>query len=379
MGKKIGILTFHKSLNYGSALQAFALVQKLRKLGYDAEVIDYKQYNYSFQYALLKLPVSAGALKYDIIHLSFLGTLIKREKAFPAFCEKYLHLSRQKYQYGDDLSRLNEQYDSIICGSDQIWNPDAADFDPNYFLPNIKNVKKVSYAASINGGSLEKTPIAEQLRQNLLDFDALSVREKSGKENLDCFLVGKRDISVVLDPTLLHDKSVYDEVSAPRLVTEPYIFFYSINFKPDAVQAAENLSKRTGLPVYFLFAGRGNKYVLKAGKTFRVWKKSVGPEAFISLLKYSDYVVTNSFHGTAFSVIYEKKFFSIGCEDENGQIVYDERICDGLAQFGILDRVITKEQIKDVSLDIKIDYESVRAIRQELIRKSVFYLKDALK
>ena len=86
MGKKIGILTFHKSLNYGSALQAFALVQKLRELGYDAEVIDYKQNNYDYQYKLLKAPVSAKAVKYDIIHMAFLGTLIRRAKAFPDIC-----------------------------------------------------------------------------------------------------------------------------------------------------------------------------------------------------------------------------------------------------------------------------------------------------
>lgn len=379
MGKKIGILTFHKSLNYGSALQAFALVQKLRELGYDAEVIDYKQNNYDYQYKLLKAPVSAKAVKYDIIHMAFLGTLIRRAKAFPDFCEKYLYLGKEKLKYGDDLSCLSEQYDTIICGSDQIWNPNARDFDTNYFLPDIQNVTKVSYAVSINGGSLASTSVADQLKKNLLAFHALSVREESGRKNLNDFLMGEREVSVVLDPTLLHNKEKYDAVSAPRLVQEPYIFFYSINFMPDAIQAAENLSKRTGLPVYTLFAGRGNKCLLKAANKFHIWKKSVGPEAFISLLKYSDYVVTNSFHGTAFSIIYEKNFYSVGCAGQDGQLKYDERICDGLAQFGLLDRVVTKEQIKDVSLDAQIDYQNVGKIREELIQESVNYLKDALK
>lgn len=379
MAKKIGILTFHKSLNYGSALQAFALVQKLRKLGYDAEIIDYKQEKYDSLYKLLKAPVSAKAVKYDLVHMAFLGTLIKREKVFPDFCEKYLYLSKEKYQYGDDLNDLSERYDTIICGSDQIWNPNAVDFDINYFLPGVRNVSKVSYAVSINGGSLNNTSVAEQLKKNLLDFHVLSVREKSGRENLNDFLGGEREVSVVLDPTLLHNRDMYDAVSAPRLIKEPYIFFYSVNFMPDAIAAAENLSKRTGLPVYTLFAGRGSQYLLKAAKKFHMWKKSVGPESFISLLKYSDYVVTNSFHGTAFSVIYEKNFYSVGCADLNGQPKQDERICDGLAQFGLLDRVVTKEQIKNVPLDTKIDYESVGEKREKLIQESVNYLKDALK
>lgn len=379
MGKKIGILTFQKSLNYGSALQAFALVRKLRELGYDAEVIDYKQNNYDYQYKLLKAPFSVKDIKYDLIHIAFLRTLVRRAKAFPDFCQKYLYLGREKLKYGDDLECLSEQYDTIICGSDQIWNPNAMDFDINYFLPGVRDISKVSYAVSINGGSLASTSMAEQLKKNLLAFHALSVREESGRKNLNDFLMGEREVSVVLDPTLLHNKEVYDAVSAPRLVEEPYIFFYSINFKPDAILAAENLSKRTGLPVYTLFAGRGNKYLLKTAKKFHVWKKSVGPESFISLLKYSDYVVTNSFHGTAFSLIYEKNFYSVGCADLNGQLKYDERICDGLAQFGLLDRVVTKEQMKSVSLDAQIDYQNVGKIREELIQESVNYLKDALK
>lgn len=378
MSKRVGILTFHKSLNYGSALQAYALLSKLGELGYEAEIIDYKQYNYEFLYTILRAPVSLLNIKYNIIHLCFLRTLLKRQKAFPSFWGKYFYLSSKKYQHGDDMRILGDEYDVIICGSDQIWNPNAGDFDRNYFLPEIKNAVKVSYAASLNGSDLASAPISKKLKQYLLEFDALSVRENSGRETLDKFLNGKKKVSVVLDPTLLYQKEKYDTIVSPRLVSEKYIFFYSVNFKKDAVQAAENLSKRTGLPVYTLFAGRGNKQILKAKRKFHFMRDAVGPEDFLSLLKHADYVVTNSFHGTAFSIIYEKKFYSIGCTDESGMIQYDERICDGLSLLGLTDRFITKEEIKSIDVDAPIKFEQVQERRNREIHRSITYIRDAV-
>lgn len=378
MEKKIGILTFHKSLNYGSVLQAFALVQNLKNMGFNTEIIDYTQRNYGVNYSLMKAPFSLEAIKYDVIHFVFFPVLIKREKAFSQFRKKYLCLSKKNYQYGDNLEILSEMYDVLLCGSDQIWNPNARDFDPNFFLPFAKNTLKISYAVSINGGELNRTNIHEQIRENLMNFNFLSVRENSGKESLDTFLSRKKPISVVLDPTLLHQQTVYNSISSPRLIAEPYIFFYSINFADDAIGAAEILSERTGLPVYTLFAGRGNRAMLKMRGKIRFWVKSVGPEDFISLLKFANYVVTDSFHGTAFSIIYEKKFFSIASTDDKKEPIRDERICNILELFNISDRFVTKDQLYDFPVNLEINYAEVNRRRKNQINLASTYIKDSL-
>lgn len=377
MSKKIGIMTYSRSINYGSALQAFALAYCLKDLGYDVEIIDYVQRNYGLNYSLFKAPFSLNAIKYDIIHFLFFNTLKRRDAKFSHFRKYVLPMSKTQYKFGDDLSELDSEYDVMICGSDQIWNPKATDFDTNYFLPFIKHSSKISYAVSINGGDLKYIENSGRILSDLLSFKALSVREDSGKADLTSFLSSKKEVSVLLDPTLLNPAQVYSAISSSRLVKERYIFFYSVNFKEEAVESAITLSERTGLPVYTLFTG-GNRTVLKVKKRFIFATKSVGVEDFISFIKYSDYVVTNSFHGTAFSVIFEKNFFSIGLTDKNGDLIPDARICHLLGLLGIESRFVSKEMIKMVNLSETIDYLQVNERRQEGIMKSISYLKESI-
>ena len=377
MSKKIGIMTYSRSLNYGSALQAFALAYYLEDIGYDVEIIDYVQRNYGQNYSLIKAPFSLNAIKCDIIHLLVLNTLKRRKAKFTHFRKSVLPMSKKKYKFGDDLTELDSIYDVIICGSDQIWNPKATDFDTNYFLPFINTSCKISYAVSINGGDLINVKDNARIVSNLQRFHALSVREETGKIALNNLLSGKKDINVSLDPTLLNPAQVYDGISSSRIVKEPYIFFYSVNFRQDAVEAALTLSERTGLPVYTLFTGL-NRTALKAKKRFVFATKSVGVEDFISYIKYADYVVTNSFHGTAFSIIFEKKFFSIGSTGEDGCLIPDARICHLLELLGIESCFVSKDMIKTVNLNESIDYSQVNERRKEGIMKSVSYLKESI-
>ncbi len=370
-------MTYSRSINYGSALQSFALAYCLKGLGYDVEIIDYVQRNYGLNYSLFKAPFSLNAIKYDIIHLLFLNTLKRREARFSHFRKSVLPMSKKQYKFGDDLSELDSEYDLMICGSDQIWNPKATDFDTNYFLPFIKHSPKISYAVSINGGELNNITSKEKIITDILRFHALSVREETGRIALDNLLSDKKDIAVSLDPTLLNPVQVYDGISSSRIAKEPYIFLYSVNFKQDVVEAAVALSERTGLPVYTLFTG-GNRTVLKVKKRFIIATKSVGVEDFISFVKYADYVVTNSFHGTAFSVIYEKKFYSIGLVDDDGCLIPDARICYLLGLLGIECRYVPKDMIKTINLGEPIDYTQVNERKQEAIMKSISYLKESI-
>lgn len=379
MSEKIGILTFHKSLNYGSALQAFALNKKLLEMGYDAEIIDYTQNNYYKLYGLLQMPFSISALKYDINHLLHLCTLIRRKRYFMKFASENLCLSSKKLSCGEDLRVFEKDYEILICGSDQIWNPNARDFDINYFFPGIVNIKKISYAVSLNSGDLNKLKNKKEIQNYLKDFQALSVRENSGKECLEELINYQKTVSVVLDPTLLHNREIYDSISAERQIERPYIFLYTVNFADYVLRAAEILSKRTGLPVYTLYTGRSGLKLIKTKGAIKICKKNVGPKGFISLIRYADYVVTNSFHGTAFSIIYEKQFWAIGNSDARGEIIRDERICDILEKLNISERFVKKQQTEYVNLENCVDYSKVNKIKNQSVQKALDYLEDSIK
>lgn len=376
--KKAGILTFHKSINYGSVLQAYALLQTIIKIGNPVEIIDYQQKNYKYLYGILRKPCSLDNIKYNLINCCFLKALLTRKKNFENFRKKYLHLSDKRYEYGGNLEDIVRAYDVLICGSDQIWNPDAKDFDINFFLPFARRAQKISYAVSINGGILDTLDNKEELKDYLMDFDRISVRERSGKESLSSFLSEKKEISVVLDPTLLWKKEEYDKICSSRLIKEPYIFFYSVNFSDYAVKAAEILSDRLELPVYTLYTGRSSAKVMLTRKKIHFCLKTSSPEDFLSLIRNAEFVVTNSFHGTAFSLIYEKKFYSIGRVDGDKKLIPDERICNVLELFGIPGRFISCGELKTVSLKQEINYSAVNVRRQKLAEESRNYIMRAL-
>lgn len=374
--KDIGILTFHKSNNYGSAFQAYALQQAVNDLGYSSEIIDYEPNNYGYLYALFRKIHSFDDVRYNLGNLQYNRVIRRAQKEFAAFRTKYMTLTSDSFYYGMSLEQLNHRFESLICGSDQIWNPKSKDSDDNYFLPFPHKAKKISYAVSLNDGSLQDKENAKQYKQYLLDFDALSVREKDAQIELEKFL--DRDVCVSLDPTLLHFSEKYDQICGPRVINEPYIFFYSIGYSFAAVEAVEKFAERTGLKVYVLYTGRGVKRVLRQYSNIKLVTDHVSPCDFLSLIKYADYVITDSFHGTAFSIIYHKKFFSIGNTDENHTVVQDSRICNILEQLQLENRFISAKEAETINLSMEIDYSAVDRKRRILRENSIQYLRSAL-
>ena len=376
--KKIGILTFHKSINYGSVLQAFALRKALDKLGYDAEVIDYQPDNYDYLYGLLRKPRSLYSVKYDLINIIHFRLLTNRKQLFAEFREKHLHLSPKKFYYGNDVTEIAEMYDAIICGSDQIWNPKAKDSDINYYLPIPHKMKKISYAVSLNDGFADEYKDADKIRELLTDFDRLSVREQPAKEELEKFIGKKNKVNVVIDPSLLLDSSDYGQICAKKRVNEPYIFLYSVHHNPTTVRAAQVLSQRLEIPVYFLYTDINSYKTEWKFKDFRCPKKNTSPGEFVSLIKNASLVVTDSFHGTAFSTIFEKPFFSIIKTDKEGNSVRDKRIFDLLNKLALVTRYITEADASTVNIEEKIDYSSVNVMRKKMVAESLEYLKEAI-
>lgn len=374
--KNIGILTFHKSNNYGSVFQAYALQQTVTSMGYSSEIIDYEPNNYDYLYALFRKIHSFDDVRYNLGNLKYIRVIRRMQKEFAEFRTKYMELTSDSFYYGMSLEQLNNRFENLICGSDQIWNPKSKDSDDNYFLPFPHEAKKISYAVSLNDGSLQDKENAKQYKKYLLDFDALSVREKDAQIELEKFL-GKK-VCVSLDPTLLHFSEKYDQICSPRVICEPYIFFYSIGYSYAAVEAVEKLAERTGLKVYVLYTGRGVKRVLRQYRNIKLVTDNVSPCDFLSLIKYADYVVTDSFHGTAFSIIYHKKFFSIGKTDEKNLVVRDSRICNILEQLQLENRYVSAQEVEKINYDMETDYSAVDLKRRILLQDSIQYLKSAL-
>lgn len=379
--KKIGILTFHKSINYGSVLQAYALCMTLQGMGYYAELIDYepKIYRTMYQNLYLKNDSFRHAVGNLMRRFPIRKAFYNRQREFERFRNIYLPLSREKYELNSDLEALNQKYDAIIVGSDQVWNVTAYDCDDVYFLPISHKAKKIAYAVSLNNATYTEERCNEEMRSWIIDFDAISCREKSGCARIARFIHGKKTVNNTLDPTLIANPKIFAFEGRPIVVEKPYIFLYSVNFSAEAVKVAKRLSMRTGMPVYSLMTGaQSYRYVHPNREHIHILKGHLAPEDFVNFIRHAEIVVTNSFHGTAFSINLEKNFYSVCEKYPDGTIKEDDRISGILSSLGIVDRMICAEDMNSIELGPRIDYSVVNQLKEAQITHSKQFLVNAI-
>lgn len=358
--EKIGILTFHKSINYGSVLQAWALCTALKE--YNVSVIDYEPDIYINNYGLFS---QTKGLKYNVNRLLNCMAIKRQIQGFAEFRSEYLPLT-QKCTSSDISENTFAKYDAIITGSDQIWNVRAEDADDAFFLPYSISAKKIAYACSINNTDFTEKRCDEKLKKWISDYDFISIREKSGANKVSTFLNDEKTIYTVLDPTLLNAKDAFDAITNNRIIKGPYIFLYNVWSGMEAVKAAKEISEITGLPVYTAMMDSRIKQILCAEKQgIRVETRHTSPQDFLSLIRYSDLVVTDSFHGTTFSLIFEKKFVCINPKDEFGHLKNDERIVNILDITNLKERYISMDDIDDFDFHKDIDYTVVTQKRMK--------------
>lgn len=300
---KIGILTYHRSYNFGALLQAFALRQALARLGNDVYIINYwPNYHYEM-YAMF--PIKTMCRLFKGMHLRGLAGYFvywrkryRKMKATEAFIDKYSRPYWAAYS-------KKASFDVVVYGSDQIWRKQGGlggRFNPVYFGENILPAKKhVSYAGSM--GKMELNDGDKQyLVSTLSKFDMLSARESSLN---DLLLSLGLQSEVVIDPTLLLTSEEWDSLlDTSRIIKEKYVLFYQIlnnSVDEDQVKA---YAKNHGLRYVKLLTTAPNShqedYVIE----------TVGPEAFVSLIKHAEIVFTSSFHGLVFSLTYHKPFYA---------------------------------------------------------------------
>jgi hypothetical protein len=340
--KKIGILTFHRTHNYGAVLQAYALAKALS--AHQVEYIDYvhprsrmAQVHCNHKLYDTKNSVMLNA-KHFVRHY-LLRRHLKKEKKIQYFIKHYVPISKNQYICAAELEVIQNQYDVLISGSDQIWNPDLTgkEMDPNYWLAfGNDQIKRMSYASSAGSYTFNETE-KTKIKRYLSGFHAISVREASLQRELSDLT--SKSIEVVGDPTFLLEKSAWDEIATPSLAYE-YLLLYNFGNCNTCLYAAQSIADQLGVKLLSL----GRK--VPHGTTL----SNCGIQDFLGLFKNARFVITNSFHGTIFSLIFNRNFFSVWYNDN------PYRALDLLERVNIRERIIkAKSEILNVPLELEFD------------------------
>ena len=361
---KIGILTFHFAHNYGAMLQAYALSTKLRNMGYDAEIIDYRL---PFIY---KNHERLGLLEYwkSKPRNNILIALLKLIKNYPKYYKrptkwyKFEHFLNTNLPISDRIyskDEINQKYyDVIICGSDQIWNEHlTGKLIPIYFGDGINVPVKIAYAAS-NGENVIPKDRINDFSILFHNLTCVSIREKG----LSDFLVKNGYLNTnVLDPVFLLKSNEWSEIALfPK--KSGYVLTYSFNETDDFFDIASRVAKKLNKKL-IVFAYEKKKI---SSKIFQYI--SGGPRDFIGYIMNADFIITNSFHGTAFSVIFRKQFVCI--PPKRGR----ERIDAMLNVFGISNRIIENDSLDSIKYDINYN----NALIQREISNSLDFITNSL-
>lgn len=364
-----GLITFHFAHHYGAQLQAYATMRAIQELGHDCQVIDFRLPHTTRSSALFKKLDSVRALASNAHTALHYGAMKRRYDRFEAFVAEQMNLSLQRYTSDEELRRNPPAYDVYVAGSDQIWNPYIyADkqFEPAFLLDFVREGRKIAYAPSLGVPSLPQ-PYDGQLRDYLASFSALSARESRGKELLE--RITGRETALVLDPTLLLTGRQWGELAAVPQDDRPYILCYFISDPGEVGTRAQELHARTGWPIVQL-AGIRRKLPGAEKVVF-----DAGPREFLGLFQNAACVCTNSFHGSVFSLQFDRPFFTAMSPKEKAEPAYS-RIYSLLSRLGCADRIVGMPDAATV--DAEMDYADIHQRLEEARKESAAYLKNAI-
>ena len=375
--KSVGIITFHHYYNYGTMLQAYALQKEIELLGYQSELIDFKQNNNPTTVELLairlkRIPAYIKEFKKYHTLASSNEFISKRIQAYEEFYSKYLKVGNERYTNSKEINEKPPLYDGYVVGSDQTWNPYVAKNPEALYLSFVDDDKKKgSYAPSLAVSQLSDEQ-RNMFRERLKGFSYISCRESSGakllEETLGC------QVKAVLDPTLLLDSNTWREVSADNTETEPYILTYFLGDVKAHRVFVHRLAEITGLKVIAIPVSYLD---INDSISDNRW---VGPDQFLSLISHAEYVCTDSFHGTMFSINFGVKFFSFCKTKDSEQSSENSRLYNALELFGLSARLVDDRNEDDILKTLpEINYEKVNRTLKEKREESVAYLTEMLK
>ena len=368
MMKKVGIITFHASHNYGSMLQAYALQKTVEALGYNCEIINFRTKRQKKMYRPLPLDPRLLSVLKTIRFPKLAFNDLRKHRLFEEFIHEYLKVTNAEYSNLQQLREANFDYDAYISGSDQIWNTYCYDYDPAYFLDFVKgSAKKIAYAPSM-GPRPEtdvKTNNDSSIKKYLSFYNALSVREEGTADRIER-ITGIRP-TVCLDPTLLLSRedwySLTDNVSH---IQGDYILLYTPLCDEKLYDKATEIAKKYHLKVVVTLFNHCFRY--RNNRCIESYTP-VGPKEFLTLIKYSRFVVCKSFHAVVFSLIFSRPFYAV-----NG--MNDNRVNHLLKLTGLENFANYPEKnILDFGPDT---FVKAFALLQPAKDKSINFLQDAL-
>lgn len=359
---KVAIITFHFAHNYGAVLQAYALQEKIHEMGHRVEIIDFRPETIRRQYKLFQTDSSSPSLfiKYLVFGILNFGCSYRRWKNFNSFIERELRLTKDRYHTPEVLVERKPKADVYICGSDQIWNSSlTGGMLASYFLDFVTDgQKKVSYAASF-GKDAHSGPEGARIAELVRSFSSISVRELEGVRVLH--ELGVDDVSVVLDPVFLHKPDFWERRLGKNTVRRDYLLVYAMEEAPALYETARKIADKKNLIMVNITGNR----LYDNGEDEKAL--CIGPSEFVKLFNGATYIVTNSYHGTVFSILFRKNFTIIPGSN------HDLRIGGLLSLIGLEGRTGY-----DNARTNDIDYTSVQQRLDKLRDNSLTFLRLAI-
>lgn len=387
MSKKVGIVSCYFKNNYGSMLQAYATKKVLDNNNIENETINI-DYNSDFSKGKKKYYLSQILnfnfikSKFGMIKMKFdkninkeLGKKIStRNKKYKEF-RKEINLSRGNNTYEDLKKQAEERYSDVIVGSDQLWLPVnvVADYYTLNWVP--ENINKISYSTSFGVSSIPDKYF-EKYKHFLKRINHISVREDTGVKLVKN--IANIDARLVCDPTILLTREEWDEVAVKdRIIEDKYILCYFLGNNIEHRKFAERLKEKTGYKIVSL--NHADEYVKYSDEFCDIAPYDVGPKEWINLVKNAEYVCTDSFHGTVFSLIFNKSFFNFRRYKATSKISTNSRL-DSLLKIAEVsnERILTGTEDVDKVLNYTIDFEKVNNNLQKFRDESKKWLLNSI-
>lgn len=343
---KIGIFTFHCAINYGAVLQAYGLQEYLKGLGHEVYIIDYRPDYLLYPYRIFRWNESPkhpiNRLKWFIRELMVIPIRCRRKIHFSRFVKKYLNL------YDLDLNNPNNDFDAFVFGSDQIWNKEITNgFDKVYWgdFPAARGKQLVAYAASMGNCCDLQNHDLEYIDRKIGLFSVIGVRESSLSNLLRSY--NKPSINVV-DPVLLAGDALFKKLIIKKRNLRPYLLLFTLGRDEYVIPIANKIAKDLGLETI---------EVISSNESLNLkLKQTLSPIDFLSVLYHASYVVTSSFHGTVFSILFQKNFSAVQLESTKS-----DRIESLLSIADLSSRLVCEstQKIDTSSIDYTYVFEKI--------------------
>lgn len=360
---KAAVITMHSVYNYGTQLQAYATQEKLKQYFEDVSFIDYRRED-TYGIKLINTFTKGNILKAPLI----IPTIWYWKYVFGSFQKKYLNIDKHKYLKLSDFNEFKDIADIYFSGSDQVWNTgwNKGVLPPYYlsFVPDNKN--RYAYSSSFGKSHLDEQEVGE-VKSYLKKYKRISVREESGLDILNNQL-GINDGIRILDPTLVMTPEFWRSVSGNKKIKGDYILIYNLNRSKEFDQYAEELSKRTGLKLI--------RFCTRFDQIFRNGKSIVIPKIFdfISLVDNAKYVLTDSFHATAFSMNMNTEPICIYPNNYSGRlsdfldlVESSQRHVKNYSDFDVVNRHVDFERVNQI---LNIERQKVDDFLLEIVKEN---------